>query len=264
MSGWCSTPTWSAGCARGPSARLARRRWGRRLWWGITPALVGVGLAAWWLVPFAAGQAYTTNMGCTNVDGFPHLLFPASARWVLVADLVGVVAMVVRRNRVALFIGIMGGFSAAVVCLDPEGKLYNVRFLPFWFLCIYLLAGYALAEVVSAVARWNRRRRLDQWVVVIRERLKPVQGMSWQPGMRISRFRRPVPAGNPPGAVIGPHRGPGRRLSGGGAAPGPSGHRRSAPSASPSMPTSPAPGPSGTTRATSRSPTTPSTRRSST
>jgi hypothetical protein len=192
------------GLRHGLSARLARRRWWRRLVWGITAGAVGIGLTAWWLVPFAAGQPYTTNMGWTNVDGFPHLLFPGSARWVLIADLVGLVAMVARRTRVALFISVMGAFSAAVVCVDPEGKLYNVRFLPFWFLCLYLLAGYALAEVVSAAARWNRRRRLDQWVVVIRERLNLVQGMPWQPGMRISRFRRPVPDGNPPGAVLGP------------------------------------------------------------
>ena len=110
---------------------------------------IGVGLTAFWLIPFATGQAYTTNMGWTNVEGFPHLLFPASARWVVVAAVVGVVAMIVRRNRVALFIAVMGGFSAAVICLDPQGKLYNVRFLPLWFLCLYLMAGYALAEVVS-------------------------------------------------------------------------------------------------------------------
>jgi hypothetical protein len=192
------------GLRHGLSARLARRRWWRRLAWGIAAGAVAVGLAAWWLLPFAAGQSYTTNMGYTNVEGFPHLLFPPSDRWVLIADVVGVVAMMARRNRVALFICIMGAFSAAVVCLDPEGKLYNVRFLPFWFLCLYLLAGYALAEVVSAIARWNRRRRLDQWVVVIRERLNSVQGTPWTPGMRISRFRRPTPDANGPGAVIGP------------------------------------------------------------
>jgi hypothetical protein len=192
------------GLRHGLSAQLARRRWWRRLVWGVTVGAVGIGLTAWWVVPFAAGQAYTTNMGWTNVDGFPHLLFPASDRWVLVAALVGLVAMVLRRNRVALFIAVMGAFSAAVICLDPQGKLYNVRFLPFWFLCLYLMAGYALAETVSAVARWNRRRRLDQWVLVIRERLTMVQGMPWQPGMRISRFRRPTPDGNPPGAVVGP------------------------------------------------------------
>ncbi len=97
-------------------------------------------------------------MGYTKVLGFPHLLFPASARWVLAADLVGLAALVLRRNRVALFIVVMGALSAAAVCLDPANKLYNARFLPFWFLCLYLLAGYALAEVVSASARWYRRR----------------------------------------------------------------------------------------------------------
>ena len=118
------------GLHRGGRGRLARHRWARRLGWGVVAGAVGVGLTACWLVPFATGQAYTTNMGWTNVDGFPHLLFPASARWVLAAAAVGVVAMIVRRNRVALFIAVMGGFSAAVICLDPQGKLYNVRFLP--------------------------------------------------------------------------------------------------------------------------------------
>jgi hypothetical protein len=192
------------GLRHGRRGRLARRRWSRRLVWGVVAGAVGVGLTAWWLVPFATGQAYTTNMGWTNVEGFPHLLFPGSARWVLAADVVGLVAMVVRRNRVGLFLAVMGAFSAGVICLDPQGKLYNVRFLPLWFLCLYLMAGYALAESVAAVARWNRRRRLDLWVVLIRERLNLMNGMPWRPGARISRFRRPTPDGNPPGAVIGP------------------------------------------------------------
>ena len=73
-------------------------------------------LTAWSLVPFDLDQAYTTNMGWTNVEGFPHLLFPGSARWVLAVDLVGLIAMVVRRNRVSLFVAVMAGVSAAVVC----------------------------------------------------------------------------------------------------------------------------------------------------
>jgi hypothetical protein len=192
------------GLHRGRGAVRARRRWSRRLLWSIVAGALGVGLTAWWLIPFVTGQAYTTNMGWVKVDGFPHLLFPGSARWVLAADLVGLVAMVIRRNRVGLFIALMGGVSAAVVCLDPQSALYNVRFLPMWFLCMYLMAGYATAEVVSAVARWNRRRRLDQWVLVIRQRLGVVQGMPWRPGHRISRFRRPEPGPNPPGSVVGP------------------------------------------------------------
>ncbi len=189
---------------RGIRGRLARRRWPRRLLWSVVAGAVGVGLAAWWLIPFARGQAYTTDMGYTKVLGFPHLLFPASARWLLAADLVGLVAMVVRRNRVAFFLAVMGASSAAVLCLDPTPKLYNVRFLPLWFLCLYLMAGYALAEVVTAAARWNRRRRLHQWVLAVRERLALSSGVPWRPGNRVTRFRRPAPDSNPPGSVVGP------------------------------------------------------------
>jgi hypothetical protein len=188
---------------RGRLARAARRRWGRRLGWLAVVGAIGAGLCAWWLVPFAVYQPYTTDMGYTKVLGFPHLLFPGSARWVLAADVVGVVAMVLRRNRVALFLVVMGALSAAAVCLDPANKLYNARFLPFWFLCLYLLAGYALAEVVAAVTRWNRRRRLADWVDEVRLRIEVADPASWRPGLRIAGLRRPVASG-PPGAVAGP------------------------------------------------------------
>ena len=187
----------------GPMARAARRRWSRRLGWVAVVGAIGAGLCAWWLLPFAVYQPYTTDMGYTKVLGFPHPLFPGSARWVLAADVVGIVAMVLRRNRVALFLVVMGALSAAAVCLDPANKLYNARFLPFWFLCLYLLAGYALAEVVAAVARWNRRRRLADWVDEVRRRLERVDGASWRPGDPIAGIRRPVASG-PPGALVGP------------------------------------------------------------
>ncbi len=185
-------------------ARAARRRWGRRVVWAVVAGAIGAGLTAWWLIPFAVEQPYTTNMGYTKVFGYPGLLFPGSFRWVLAADLLALLAMVIRRNRVALFLVVMAALSAAAVILDPAGKLYNVRFLPLWFLCLYLLAGYAVAEVTAAVARTVRRRRLERWVVVVRERLVTADSLHWVPGMRISRFRRPVPAAVPAGAVVGP------------------------------------------------------------
>ncbi len=185
-------------------ASAAGRRWGVRFLWSVVAGVVGVGLTAWWLVPFALEQSYTTNMGYTKVFGYPGLLFPSSFDWVLLADVIGVVAMIMRRNRVALFLVVMAGLSAATVILDPAGKLYNVRFLPLWFLCLYLLAGYALAEVVSAVARLVRRRRLNVWVRAARERLASADASAWSPGMRITRFRRPVPVAVAAGAVVGP------------------------------------------------------------
>jgi hypothetical protein len=190
--------------ARGVRASAAGRRWWRRLEWSAVAGLLGVGLTAWWLLPFYAEQSYTTNMGYTKVFGYPRLLFPMSAYWMLAADAVALVFLVVRRNRVALFLSVMAGLSAIAMIVDPASKLYNVRFLPLWFLCLYLLAGYALAEVVALVSRWWRRRRLNVWVRSVRARLGTVDRLAWAPGMRVTRFRRPVPVAVAAGAVVGP------------------------------------------------------------
>jgi hypothetical protein len=190
--------------ARGVRVSPAGRRWWRRLKWSAVAGLLGIGLTAWWLLPFYAEQNYTTNMGYTKVFGYPRLLFPVSAYWMLAADAVALVFLVVRRNRVALFLTLMAGLSAVAMIVDPASKLYNVRFLPLWFLCLYLLAGYALAEVVALVARWVRRRRLRIWAQAVRARLGAVDELAWSPGMRVTRFRRPVPAAMTAGAVVGP------------------------------------------------------------
>ena len=140
----------------------------------------------------------------------------------LAADVVGVVAMVVRRNRVALFLVVMAAVSAVAVIVDPAGKLYNVRFLPLWFLCIYLLAGYALAEVVSAVARLVAPAPAQRvGAATSRHRLGSVRRTRLVAG----RPGHPVPAtraGRGGRRRRGrPARRPGRRVPGRGAAAGP-------------------------------------------
>ena len=144
-------------------------------------------------------------MGYTKVFGYPHLLFPASARWVLAADLVGLVAMVVRRNRVALFLVVMGGLSAAAVIASTRpDKLYNVRFLPLWFLCLYLLAGYALAEV--GLGRGPVGPSAPAEPVGPGRPSQPRRGRSSRgaPGTRVSGSADRCPPRCPAGAVVGP------------------------------------------------------------
>ena len=43
-------------------------------------------------------------------------------------------------------------FAVAFV-VAPQGRLWNARLLPFYFLCLYLLGGYAIAEVGKAIGR---------------------------------------------------------------------------------------------------------------
>ncbi|MHB8329250.1 MAG: hypothetical protein ACYDD6_06460, partial [Acidimicrobiales bacterium] len=85
------------------------------------------------------------------------LLAPVADRWALALAVMGSVVALVRRERVAGMLAVLGVMSALALVLDPQGKLYNTRFLPLWWLCVYLLSGYFVAELGVAVADWWRR-----------------------------------------------------------------------------------------------------------
>jgi len=132
----------------------------RRLWWMVSTIGVGLLLVSWWVVPFVTEQAYSTNMGWVNVKGFATLLAPTADRWALGFAAVGLVFVLIRRDRAVAVLGILGALSAIAVVLDPQGKLYNTRFLPLWWLCVYLMAGSAFSEAGVLVARLLRSMRL--------------------------------------------------------------------------------------------------------
>jgi len=57
---------------------------------------------------------------------------------------------------------LLAGCSALAVIFDPQGSLYNTRFLPLWFICVYLLAGWGIAAAVTGLCDlggwWVARR----------------------------------------------------------------------------------------------------------
>lgn len=72
--------------------------------------------------------------------------------------LVGLVASVVYRRRLGIFLGVLAGVFGVLFVLAPQGRLWNARLLPFWYLCLYLLAAVAVAEVILSVASLVSRR----------------------------------------------------------------------------------------------------------
>ena len=116
-------------------------------------------------MPFVLEQAYSTSMGWQNVHTFVTLLAPSADRWVLAAATVGLVLALVRRQRAMLIVTTLGVGSGIALVIDPQGKLYNTRFLPLWWLCAYLAAGYALGELGSIVAAYVRRVQLQYSLV---------------------------------------------------------------------------------------------------
>ncbi|HSS11602.1 MAG TPA: hypothetical protein VLL25_17075, partial [Acidimicrobiales bacterium] len=73
-------------------------------------------------------------------------LFPNHLLWLFLLAGGGVFLSVLRRHRVGLFLATMAVISAFIFRFAPQARLWNARVLPFWFLCLYLLAGVAIAE----------------------------------------------------------------------------------------------------------------------
>ena len=118
---------------------------------------VGAALAAFWSVPFFFGLPYINNMGWEKITEYGKNLFrwdnPNSLRLVLLLALAGAVVSVLYRRRTGLFLTGMATITAALFVMAPQGRLWNARVLPFWYLCLYLLAAVAVAEACVAVSR---------------------------------------------------------------------------------------------------------------
>ncbi|MBO0713106.1 MAG: hypothetical protein J2P59_00015 [Acidimicrobiales bacterium] len=118
----------------------------RRLRWGVTVGVAGAAITAFWALPFAWRQSYTTNMGFVKVSQYLHYLFPSDLWWAVGLAGLGVVVSVLRKRRMGLFLTIMAALSALAFVLAPAGKLYNARLLPLFILCVFLLAGVGVGE----------------------------------------------------------------------------------------------------------------------
>ena len=63
-----------------------------------------------------------------------------------------------------LALAVPGVVAALFVWKAPQSALYNTRVLPLWWLCVYLVAGYAVAEVLVMAARgWRSLRDALRW-----------------------------------------------------------------------------------------------------
>jgi len=118
--------------------------------------ILGVGgmLAAFWSVPFLFRLPYANNMGWEKITEYSKNLFPQNLRWLLLLALGGAVVSVINRRRTGLFLVGMATLSGTLFIVAPQGRLWNARVLPFWYLCIYLLGGVAISELGPALGRW--------------------------------------------------------------------------------------------------------------
>lgn len=190
----------------------------RRVWWMVSVGVVGGALVAFWAVPFLADLAYTTTMGWVNVHRFLAVLAPGTGvfhgdRWVLWLAMAGAIAGALQRRRPMVVLGVLAALSAAAVVLDPPSKIYNVRFLPLWWLCVYLLAGVFVAETGVVAARGWRSFANRGW--------RSPLNRAWRSPLVARGWRSPVVARRGRGAMTLPGKTAPERQAPDGVAPAP-------------------------------------------
>ncbi len=116
--------------------------------------VVGALLTAFWSVPLLATFAYTANMRYEKLTWYLDYLFPPQLWWVFVLAAIGIVIGLVRRDRAVLTLITLTGVFALVFRVWPELHAWNLRFLPFWYLGMFILAAVGAAEIVRAIAQW--------------------------------------------------------------------------------------------------------------
>lgn len=156
---------------------LAPERWSQ--WWAATRArllwLVPVGvvgglLAAFWVLPFYGKSRYLNDMGWQKDERFTDFLFwrdqlggggladhPTLAG-VLALALLGAVVSIALRNRSGLLFSGLAVAAAVGFWFLPQGRLWNTRLLPFYYLSLLFLAAIGLGRLPEALRRRRPRR----------------------------------------------------------------------------------------------------------
>ena len=117
----------------------------------------------WWFFPFYLRSGYMNDMGWEKKTNYSDLLFQRSTldpqlvnspqiQWVLVLALLGLVMSIAWKHRGGVFLAVLAGSVAIAFIVLPQGKLWNARLLPFWYLSLYLLAAIGVAELGRTIA----------------------------------------------------------------------------------------------------------------
>lgn len=139
---------------------LSRRPNRARVWWMLSTGLTAVALSGFWLFPFVARHAYFNDMGWVKIDALGDNLFPGRLTWAFVLAAIALLGAAIRRDRMAPTIAALGVVVGLAFVFAPQAALWNARLLPFWYLCLYLVAALGFLEIGLGL-RWLVLELLD-------------------------------------------------------------------------------------------------------
>ena len=168
--------------------------WRRRIGWTAVTGGLAAALSAWWVLPFWWNRSLLNNMGWGKERRYVSALWsrsefdysfldndPPLQPFVLIAAATFLGFVVVKLwqrwrsrgegrvlparrvigpgARLWMALVLTAAMFALAFRLMPEGRLWNVRILPFYYLAVYLTAALGLGEAIRSTARAIDRRR---------------------------------------------------------------------------------------------------------
>ena len=145
--------------------------WRHRLVWTASTGVLAAALSAWWVLPFWWNRSLLNDMGWGKERRYLSSLWSRSSfdysflandpplQLFVVLALVGAVLLFGRRSRLGMALALTGAIVAASFVILPEGRLWNVRILPFYYLTVYLTAALGIGEAIKLVRSALDRRQ---------------------------------------------------------------------------------------------------------
>jgi len=139
-----------------------------RLFWAFTAGVSGLLLTAFWVFPFLMRREYLNDMGWEKLTTVRENLFlpeqlPGDAvnlelTWVLALAGAGIFLGILFWDRMALTWTAILAVTGFAFVHWPQNRLWNARFLGFWYLSLYVLAAFGVYFMSKALATEIKRR----------------------------------------------------------------------------------------------------------
>jgi len=145
--------------------------WRRRLVWTVSSGALAAALSAWWVLPFWWNRGLLNDMGWGKERRYLSSLWSRSSfdysflendpplQLFVALAAAGAVLLFFRRERLGMALALAGAIVAAGFLVLPEGRLWNVRILPFYYLTVYLTAALGMGEAIRLARSALDRRQ---------------------------------------------------------------------------------------------------------
>jgi hypothetical protein len=136
---------------------------------------IGFSIAGFWAVPLLARVGYSADMAWVPLRGWKNVL-PTELWFLLIPALIGLVWAIRRTPRIVPFVvlAVMPVIYYWLILLIPEvfpeslhqvqGKLWNGRFLPFFYFGVFVFAGLAVGQGLRELTRRLPEQASVWWV----------------------------------------------------------------------------------------------------